>query len=438
MPPLREVRNRIRSVKNISQITRALEAVSASRVRRAQARALASRYYAEKAWEILVNVQAGAGGSAPHPLLTEREEVNRVMVIVITSDRGLAGSFNSNVIRVAERFSNRLGKPIDFVTVGRKGRDTLVRQRANIVAEFSDMPAEPTINDITPISRLAVDAFMKGEVDEVLIAYTDFVNMLTQRPVVLGWLPLTPHTIAEQVAGEYVKDVPHVTESATNYDYEPNASAVLEEIVPRFTELQLYQALLESQASEHAARMAAMRNATDNASQLVGDLTLEYNKARQAAITSEILDIVGGANALQQSIEATAKAMMDTLDTPHPTAPRAPAPALTAASDAERGSNGNGKSAQPAAAPKNVKQDDLKVVEGIGPKMEKALKAAGIDTWAKLAEATEADIHAAIEGAGMSFAPSLGTWSQQASYAAKGDWDGLQTYQNELTAGRAD
>ncbi|QPC81473.1 ATP synthase F1 subunit gamma [Phototrophicus methaneseepsis] len=438
MPPLREVRNRIRSVKNISQITRALEAVSASRVRRAQARALASRYYAEKAWEILVNVQAGAGGSAPHPLLTEREEVNRVMVIVITSDRGLAGSFNSNVIRVAERFSNRLGKPIDFVTVGRKGRDTLVRQRANIVAEFSDMPAEPTINDITPISRLAVDAFMKGEVDEVLIAYTDFVNMLTQRPVVLGWLPLTPHTIAEQVAGEYVKDVPHVTESATNYDYEPNASAVLEEIVPRFTELQLYQALLESQASEHAARMAAMRNATDNASQLVGDLTLEYNKARQAAITSEILDIVGGANALQQSIEATAKAMMDTLDTPHPTAPRAPAPALTAASDAERGSNGNGKSAQPAAAPKNVKQDDLKVVEGIGPKMEKALKAAGIDTWAKLAEATEADIHAAIEAAGMSFAPSLGTWSQQASYAAKGDWDGLQTYKNELTAGRAD
>ncbi|WP_414692091.1 DUF4332 domain-containing protein [Phototrophicus methaneseepsis] len=130
--------------------------------------------------------------------------------------------------------------------------------------------------------------------------------------------------------------------------------------------------------------------------------------------------------------------MMDTLDTPHPTAPRAPAPALTAASDAERGSNGNGKSAQPAAAPKNVKQDDLKVVEGIGPKMEKALKAAGIDTWAKLAEATEADIHAAIEAAGMSFAPSLGTWSQQASYAAKGDWDGLQTYKNELTAGRAD
>ncbi|MCY3916078.1 MAG: ATP synthase F1 subunit gamma [Chloroflexi bacterium] len=306
MPTLREVKNRIRSVKNIAQITRALEAVSASRVRRAQARVLASRIYAEKAWEILINVQAASKNLPLHPLLTVREEINRVMVVVITSDRGLAGAYNTNILRVAQRFETRLGKPVDYVTVGRKGRDSLARLGANIVASFTDMLAEPKISDITPIAHIAMDAYLNGDVDEVLIAYTDFINMLAQRPAVLGWLPLTTHTVAEQVAAEFVKDVATVTEGAQNYEYEPSATAVVDEIVPRFTELQLYQALLEAQASEHAARMAAMKNATDNATQLTADLTLQYNKARQAEITAEILDIVGGANALQQAIDKTA------------------------------------------------------------------------------------------------------------------------------------
>ncbi len=306
MPTLREVKNRIRSVKNIAQITRALEAVSASRVRRAQARVLASRAYAEKAWEILINIQAASKNLPLHPLLTSREEVNKVMVVVITSDRGLAGAYNTNILRVAQRFATRLGKPVDYVTVGRKGRDSLARLNADIVASFTDMPAEPKITDITPIARIAMDAYLSGEVDEVLIAYTDFVNMLAQRPAVLGWLPLTTDTIAQQVASEYVKDVASVSAGIQNYEYEPSAAAVVDEIVPRFTELQLYQALLEAQASEHAARMAAMRNATDNATQLTADLTLQYNKARQAAITAEILDIVGGANALQQAIDNSA------------------------------------------------------------------------------------------------------------------------------------
>ncbi len=306
MPTLREVKNRIRSVKNIAQITRALEAVSASRVRRAQARVLASRIYAEKAWEILINVQAASKSLPLHPLLTEREEINRVMVVVITSDRGLAGAYNTNILRVAQRFETRLGKPVEYVTVGRKGRDSLARIGANIVASFTDISAEPKVSDIRPIARIAIDAYLDGAVDEVLIAYTDFITMLAQRPAVLGWLPLTTHTIAQQVAAEYVKDVATVTEGTQNYEYEPSASAVVDEIVPRFTELQLYQALLEAQASEHAARMAAMRNATDNATQLTADLTLQYNKARQAEITAEILDIVGGANALQQAIDKTA------------------------------------------------------------------------------------------------------------------------------------
>ncbi|MYD11824.1 MAG: ATP synthase F1 subunit gamma [Chloroflexi bacterium] len=311
MPTLREVKNRIRSVRNITQITRALEAVSASRVRRAQARVLASRAFAEKAWEILVNIQAASKSVPLHPLLTQRDEVNRVMVVVISSDRGLAGAYNTNILRVAQRFDEGLGKPVDYVAVGRKSRDSLVRSGANIVASFSDMPATPTISDISPIARIAMDAYLSGEVDEVLIAYTDFINMLAQRPAVLGWLPLTTETVAQQVAAEYVKDVALVSEGTQNYEYEPSAAAVVEEIVPRFTELQLYQALLEAQASEHAARMAAMRNATDNATQVTADLVLLYNKARQAEITAEILDIVGGANALQQAIDSAADAILD-------------------------------------------------------------------------------------------------------------------------------
>ncbi|MDE2858570.1 MAG: ATP synthase F1 subunit gamma [Chloroflexota bacterium] len=314
MATLREVKNRIRSVKNIAQITRALEAVSASRVRRAQARVLASRAFAEKAWEILVNIQAASKSTPLHPLLTSREEVKRVLVVVITSDRGLAGAYNTNILRVAQRFASSLGKPVNYVTVGRKGRDSLARSGADIVASFSDMPAEPKISDITPIARIAMDAYLDGDVDEVLIAYTDFINMLAQRPAVLGWLPLTTDTIAQQVAAEYVKDVAAVSGGIQNYEYEPSATAVVDEIVPRFTELQLYQALLEAQASEHAARMAAMKNATDNATQLTADLTLQYNKARQASITAEILDIVGGANALQQAIDKASSDIEGILD----------------------------------------------------------------------------------------------------------------------------
>lgn len=472
MPPLREVKNRIKSVKNISQITRALEAVSASRVRRAQARALASRAYAEKAWEILLNVQKASAGQASHPLLMEREKINKIMIVLISSDRGLAGSYNTNIIRVAQRFGERMGKPVEYVTLGRKGRDTMFREGADIVAEFTDLPAELRISDIAPITRLAIDAFMSGEVDAVLIAYTDFVNMLAQRPVVLPWLPLTTHSEANRVAGEFIKDMPQVTEGSLNYDYEPSAAALLDEIVPRFTELQLYQALLEAQASEHAARMAAMRNATDNATQLVGDLTLDYNKARQASITNEILDIVGGANALQQAMDKTADAILalGAKQALQDVGSYHQAPTRTPVSDVKRASvSGSVAIAEPpvpavSAAPasigstrlddapvaspsgiqgakgkKAVKGDgshDLTIIEGIGAKMAAALVAAGISTFDKLAAATDVEIRQAIEKAGMSFSPSLATWATQAEYAARSDWSGLQQYQSQLSGGR--
>jgi F-type H+-transporting ATPase subunit gamma len=308
MPTAREVKKRINSVKNIAQITRAMEATSASRVRRAQARVLASRAFAQKAWEILLNVQnaGGKGGVPLHPLLAERETVNKIMIVVISSDRGLAGAYNTNILRVAQRFAQRLGKPAQYITVGRKARDSMIRAGENVIAEFSDLPGEPTISSIAPINRLAIDSFLSGEVDKVFLAYTDFINIITQRPAVLGWLPLIPYETDDQVVREFVKDVPQVTSTVADYEYEPGPEAILQEIVPRFTELQLFQALLESQASEHAARMVAMRNASDNANQLTADLTLVYNKARQATITNEILDIVGGAEALNASIDSLA------------------------------------------------------------------------------------------------------------------------------------
>ena len=413
MATAREIQKRIRSVSNISQITRALETVSASRVRRAQARVLASRAFAEKAWEILLNVQSASSGQAMHPLLEERDTINNIMIVLITSDRGLAGAFNTNIIRVATRFAERFGKPVQFVTIGRKGRDSLVRVGMNVVAEFSDIPAEPGIADISPATRLAMDAFLSGEVDDVFIAYTDYINTLTQHPTVLGWLPLVPHTVEDQVAAEYIKDVPAVSESGGSYEYEPGPEAILQEIVPRFTELQLYQALLESQASEHSARMVAMRNASDNASQLVDDLTLDYNKARQAAITAEILDIVGGTEALQDTMDKAADAILT-----------ASAPVRVAVS--QSASSGNDGQAD----------DDLTRIEGIGPKMSAALKAAGVNTFAALAASDEDTLRAAVRAAGMRLAPSIPTWPQQAQYAAQGDWDGLQAFQDQLVAGR--
>lgn len=313
MASAREIKNRIRSVKNITQITRALEATSASKVRRAQARVLASRAYAEKAWEILLNVQKSSrSGTALHPLLTPRPDVKNIKIILVTGERGLAGAYNTNMIRTARRFAQRLGKNASFVTIGRKGRDSLVRIRENIVAEFPNRD-NPTLMDISPIAKLAIDDFLSGAVDEVFVAYTDFINTLTQSPTVLRLLPLMPYETDDQVMAEMVKDAPAVSAGVSNYDYEPSPESILEEIVPRFTTLQLYQAVLEAQASEHSARMVAMRNASDNAASLTVDLTLAYNKARQAAITAEILDIVGGAEALQGEIDKAAAMIEKTL-----------------------------------------------------------------------------------------------------------------------------
>ena len=294
MASAREMRLRIKSVKNISQVTRALEAVSAAKVRKAIQALTATRSYATKAWQVLTHITAQPGHLSLHPLLTERTNPQNALVIVMTADRGLAGAYNTNVIRYVLKRFDKYHLPVKYITVGRKGRDLLLRLRKPILADFSNMPPTPKFGAVSAIGRLAVDEFLKGEVDEVYLIYTDFVSIARQETTMKKLLPLVVDTREGLVAdfGE------HHNGPAAAYDYEPDQVDILNEMIPRFTALQVYQAVLESQASEHAARMIAMRNATDNAKELVGALQLAYNKVRQQAITNDILDIVGGAEAL--------------------------------------------------------------------------------------------------------------------------------------------
>lgn len=294
MASAREMRMRIRSVKNISQVTRALEAVSASKVRKAVAAVQATRAYATKAWQVLIHVAGQPGKGTLHPLLTTRSEVRNSLVVVVSGDRGLAGAYNTNIIRYSAQRFDRHSSPVAFIAVGRKGRDMLLRRRKQVVAEFSALPAAPSFADVSAIGRMAVDEFLNGRVDEVWLVYTDFINMARQEPVVKKLLPL------EVDGGERVAAFEH-QHLAAAYIYEPDEREILDQIIPRFTALQIYQAILEAQASEHAARMVAMRNATDNALELVEHLQLVYNKARQQTITNDLLDIAGGAEALSRA-----------------------------------------------------------------------------------------------------------------------------------------
>lgn len=296
MATVREIRRRISSVKNIAQVTRALEAVSASNVRKAQAQVFATRPYAEQAWDVLISLtqQAGAGGTI-HPMLAKRP-VETSAIIVISGDRGLAGAYNVNVIRMATEFVLEQDAPVQLISVGKKGSDLLVRAGQNVVADFSDLSAAPSVLEVAPISRIGVDDFLDGKIDELYIAYTDFINTLQYKPRLKRLLPLQPEegTILPEYGG-----ADGSSSSRREYLYEPGRDELLSTLIPRLVELQVYQAILESLASEHAARMVAMRNATDSANELVGELTLTYNKARQQSITSELLDIVGGSEALK-------------------------------------------------------------------------------------------------------------------------------------------
>jgi F-type H+-transporting ATPase subunit gamma len=292
MPTIRQIRNRIRSVKNIAQVTRAMEMISASKMRRAQNAVTASRSYADKAREVLTYVATEPGRSKHlHPLLEERATINSVGIILFTTSRGLAGAYDVNITRKTIDFMNQQKVSAKLLTVGKRGRDPMRRLGKAIIADFTGMGDRPQLAQITALSRAAQDEFLQGRVDQVYVAYTKFVNVLRQEPMIRRILPI------ERV------ELKHEGPQAV-YLYEPTAEQILAAVLPRFVEVQIYQALLESIASEHAARMVAMRNATDNANELIDSYTLLRNKVRQGAITREMLDIVGGAEALRQTLAA--------------------------------------------------------------------------------------------------------------------------------------
>ncbi len=293
MASARDVLRRIKSVKNIGQVTRAMEAVSASRMRKAQERTLASRDYATKAREVVSFLASQPGASTSHPLLQERETIKKVLLILITPDRGLAGALISNTLRVAMRFiAQNPDKEFEIATIGKKGRDFMVRYGPKLVAEFKNPGDRVDSADARAISQVAQDGFLNGGYDAVYLVFAEFLGMMAQTPKVLQFLPMKAETVEQSATKEG---------ASAEYVIEPSPEVVLAELLPSLVDMQIYQALLESLSSEHSARMVAMRAATDNAKALVEEYQLIYNKARQSAITSEILDIVGGAEALAAS-----------------------------------------------------------------------------------------------------------------------------------------
>jgi F-type H+-transporting ATPase subunit gamma len=285
MPSTREIRRRIRSVKNTSQITKAMEMVSAVKMRRAQELVSASRPYAEKMSELIGGLaRLTTGGDTIDPLMVQRP-IHRYGIILVTGDRGLCGSLNANAIRLAARTIVDVSVPVDAMAIGRRGRDWLTRHGANLIAEVTGLSERPAVADVLPITRTAIDGYRSGQFDQVSIVYNRYVSTTKQEVVRRQILPVIPPT--EGQAG------------LIDYILEPDAATVLSTLLPRYVETEVYQAVLDSVASEHSARMLAMHNATQNAREVVQELTLSYNKARQASITTEILEISAGAEALK-------------------------------------------------------------------------------------------------------------------------------------------
>jgi F-type H+-transporting ATPase subunit gamma len=286
---LKIIRKRIASVKNTQKITRAMKMVAAARLRRAQQSILELRPYAIKTMEVLSAVAARAGDDETvHPLLARRVPPKKVLFVVLTSDRGLAGAFNTNINKAAFREWKKAeseGKEVSFAVIGRKGRDYLSRRKANIAKEFTGVFENLTVAKAREIGAHVVEQYTSHGLDAAYLIYSEFKSAISQRVVVEPLLPITPMAVAPENVGDFV--------------YEPNKTALLDTLLPMYVEVEIFRALLESVASEHGARMTAMDSATGNAKDMIGALTLEFNRARQAAITKELMEIIGGAEALK-------------------------------------------------------------------------------------------------------------------------------------------
>ena len=284
MANTRAIRRRIRGVQNTAKITRAMEMIASSKMRRAQERGLAGRPYSEKIQQVIADLAAlPTTDEGVHPLL-QRRPVKKIAVVHITPDRGLSGGLDANLNRKAVSFILEQQVPVSMILVGRRGIEFMRRYGREIRAEFSKLGDKPNLIDILPISRIIIEDYTSGLIDMAYIIYAKFINTMKQVPLVHQILPVIPDEKARS--------------QSTDYIFEPSPMAVLDQLLPRFVETEIYHAVLESIASEQSARMVAMRNATESANELVESLTLAYYKARQESITSELLDIVGGAAAI--------------------------------------------------------------------------------------------------------------------------------------------
>ena len=284
MANIRLIRRRIRGVQNITKITRAMEMIATSKMRRTQERGLAGRPYSEKIRQVIADLAAlPQTDRVLHPLLNRRE-VKKVAIVLITPDRGLCGGLIGNLNRTIASYMLEQKAPVTVISIGRKGIEFARRYNANVLAEFSHLGDRPSLLDTLPISRIVIEEYSRGAFDLVCLVYARFVSTMVQDACVQQLLPVEPASIPAAQNVEYI--------------YEPGPGAVLDNLLTRFVEMEVYHAILESIASEQSARMVAMKSATDNAAELIDDLTLLYNKARQEAITKELLDIAGGVEAL--------------------------------------------------------------------------------------------------------------------------------------------
>ena len=283
MPNLRDLRRRIRSVQNTRKITKAMELVAAARMRRAQERVLAARPYADEIRNVMVDLMQ-RNPEYEHPYLQVRD-VRKRAVILITTDRGLVGALNSNSIRMVLREMSSAAVPVGAVTIGRKGRDIMVRLHRELLADVSGLGDRPSMGDILPAVRVAFEAYESGDVDQVDLVYARFISVGRQQATMQRLIPVELPSDAEKITADF--------------EYEPEAKDVLDALLPRYVEGQVFRAVLENGASEQAARMVAARNASDNASDLITDYTLAANKLRQSTITTELIEVVSGAAALQ-------------------------------------------------------------------------------------------------------------------------------------------
>jgi F-type H+-transporting ATPase subunit gamma len=288
MPSTRDIRRRIKSVKNTAQITKAMQMVAASKMRKAQQAALAGRPYAALMNEVLGEV-AGTETDFQDPLM-EKREVKKRAIILVSTDKGLCGGLNSNLMREAGKLDRNTTV---FITVGRKGSQFIARTKRQLAAEFTYKDA-PLFSEARAISRFAREMFIKGEADQVDILYTKFISTLNQKPDLIPFLPVKEI----KGVGTSAHDNAELAKSATEFQFEPAVEQVLGALLPHYLNYRVYQIFLEAKASEHSSRMVAMKNATDNAKQLIKDLTLEYNKLRQANITKELLEITSAAMAM--------------------------------------------------------------------------------------------------------------------------------------------